>query len=59
MSVRCALVIGHKVTSPGAVNQNMQISEFEFNEQLAFEIEREESLTMEASMGVAAAPRLP
>ncbi len=31
---RCALVVGHRKDSPGFVNQNRNISEFEFNEQL-------------------------
>jgi len=31
----CALVIGHKADSPGASNENGQISEFEFNQALA------------------------
>lgn len=37
---KCALVIGHKKSSPGASNQNEGITEFEFNEQLAFDIEK-------------------
>jgi len=36
---RCALVIGHKKNSPGASNANFGISEFDFNERLALEIE--------------------
>ncbi len=40
MSKLCALVIGHKNTSPGAVNANSGISEFAFNESLALQIER-------------------
>ncbi len=36
----CALVIGHKKRSPGAVNVNSSISEFEFNEDLALRIEK-------------------
>ena len=36
----CALVIGHKKRSPGAVNENFGISEFDFNEDLAFRIEK-------------------
>ena len=35
----CALVIGHKKTSPGAVNLNQGLTEFEFNEELARRIE--------------------
>lgn len=35
----CALVIGHKKSSPGAVNQSQHLSEFDYNEQLALEIE--------------------
>ncbi len=36
----CALVIGHKKSSPGAVNPRLGLSEFEFNENLALLIER-------------------
>jgi len=35
----CALVIGHKKSSPGAVNESSGKSEFEFNDDLAREIE--------------------
>ncbi len=35
----CALVIGHKKTSPGAVNLSQGLTEFSYNEQLALEIE--------------------
>ncbi len=35
----CALVIGHKKNSPGAVNKTQNLSEFDYNEQLAQEIE--------------------
>ena len=35
----CALVIGHKRASQGASNQASGITEFEFNEQLAIDIE--------------------
>ncbi len=35
----CALVIGHKKNSPGAVNPSQNVSEFDYNEQLALEIE--------------------
>jgi len=35
----CALVIGHKKDSPGAINKKLNIGEFEFNEQLATMIE--------------------
>ncbi len=35
----CALVIGHKKSSPGAVNTTHNLSEFDYNEQLAMEIE--------------------
>lgn len=37
---RCALVVGHKKDSPGFVNKNRNISEFEFNEQLVPLIEK-------------------
>lgn len=35
----CALVIGHKKHSPGAVNKTYSMSEFDFNEELSKEIE--------------------
>jgi N-acetylmuramoyl-L-alanine amidase len=35
----CALVIGHKRTSSGATNPSTGLSEFDFNENLAFRIE--------------------
>ena len=35
----CALVIGHKKNSPGVVNIKADLSEFDFNEKLAFLIE--------------------
>ena len=35
---RCALVIGHTSTSPGARNKKNSISEFEFNKHMAREI---------------------
>ena len=37
---RCALVIGHKNVSPGAINKNSDLSEFKFNEELASLIEQ-------------------
>ena len=40
---KCALVIGHKKTSPGAVNKASGLTEFTFNERLAFDIESEVS----------------
>jgi len=36
----CALVIGHKKRSPGAMNAKANVSEFDFNEDLALRIER-------------------
>ena len=36
----CALVIGHKKASPGAINKNTGITEFEFNDDLAIKIEK-------------------
>ncbi|MDL1987180.1 MAG: N-acetylmuramoyl-L-alanine amidase [Deltaproteobacteria bacterium] len=36
----CALVIGHKKSSPGAVNERAGLSEFHFNEDLAIRIEK-------------------
>lgn len=41
MNKLCALVIGHKKSSPGAVNENQDISEFDFNEDLALRIEKQ------------------
>ena len=38
---KCALVIGHKKTSPGASNKNSGITEFDFNEKLAIAVEKE------------------
>ncbi len=35
----CALVIGHKKTSPGAMNKKAGLTEFEFNDALARKIE--------------------
>ncbi|CAD7780068.1 hypothetical protein DMNBHIDG_02251 [Candidatus Methanoperedenaceae archaeon GB37] len=40
MSKLCALVIGHKKQSPGAVNVKAGITEFDFNEDLAMRIEK-------------------
>ena len=40
MSKLCALVIGHKKKSPGAENANKNITEFDFNEDLAMRIEK-------------------
>ena len=37
----CALVIGHKKTSPGARNRNADLAEFAFNEQLVLDIEQQ------------------
>ncbi len=37
---KCALVIGHKKTSPGASNKNTGLTEFSFNDELAIEIEK-------------------
>jgi len=39
----CALVIGHKKTSPGASNKQSGVSEFKFNDALAQDIEPEVS----------------
>ena len=39
----CALVIGHKKDSPGAVNQSSNLTEFDFNDELAKKIENEVS----------------
>lgn len=35
----CALVIGHKKSSPGAMNALQNLTEFDYNEQLALDIE--------------------
>lgn len=40
MNKLCALVIGHKKKSPGAINVNKNITEFDFNEDLALQIEK-------------------
>lgn len=40
MSKLCALVIGHKKSSPGAVNESQNLTEFEFNDFLSFHIEK-------------------
>ena len=40
MSRLCALVIGHKKYSSGAVNEKHGITEFDFNESLAMQIEK-------------------
>jgi len=37
----CALVIGHKRSSPGAVNPSTGLSEFDFNDELSRLVERE------------------
>lgn len=37
----CALVIGHKPSSPGAVNLSMGITEYEFNDALSSDIKAE------------------
>lgn len=39
MSKKCALVIGHKKSSPGAYNKNANLYEFTFNDDLARSIE--------------------
>ncbi|MBW1833259.1 MAG: hypothetical protein JRG74_00035 [Deltaproteobacteria bacterium] len=36
----CALVIGHKKSSPGALNKRAGLSEFDFNKDLAIRIEK-------------------
>ena len=36
----CALVIGHKKSSPGAINVNSNLTEFDFNDDLALRIEK-------------------
>ncbi len=41
----CALVIGHKKYSPGAVNEKLGITEFDFNDDLAVLIEKKVRLT--------------
>jgi N-acetylmuramoyl-L-alanine amidase len=41
----CALVIGHKKSSPGAVNLETGLTEFDFNEALALRIEGKPTLT--------------
>ena len=41
MKKLCALIIGHKQKSPGVMNTEANISEFEFNEELAKRIQKE------------------
>jgi N-acetylmuramoyl-L-alanine amidase len=36
----CALVVGHKKTSPGAENKKSRLTEFDYNDELAREIEK-------------------
>ncbi len=38
---KCAIVIGHKKTSPGASNKSSGLTEFVFNDKLAQDIEQE------------------
>lgn len=40
MNKLCALVIGHKKSSPGALNSRKNMTEFDFNEDLAIRIEK-------------------
>ncbi len=40
---KCALVVGHKKSSPGASNKKSGLTEFAFNDKLAVEIEEEVS----------------
>ena len=40
---KCALVIGHKRTSPGAINKAANLTEFAFNDALAIDIEQQVS----------------
>ena len=40
---KCALVIGHKKSSPGAVNKDLGLTEFAFNDSLALAIEQKVS----------------
>ena len=41
----CALVIGHKKSSPGAVNHRTGLNEFDFNDDLAIRIEKKAQQT--------------
>lgn len=41
----CALVIGHKKSSPGAINETAGLNEFDFNEDLAMRIEKKAQST--------------
>ena len=36
---QCALIIGHKKTSPGAVNEVSGLTEYDFNDRLSIEIQ--------------------
>jgi len=40
---KCALVIGHKKSSPGAINSTSGVSEFVYNDSLSIDIENEVS----------------
>ncbi len=38
MNIKCALIIGHKASRPGACNSKHQMCEYQFNDSLAVEI---------------------
>ena len=55
----CALVIGHKKTSPGAKNARTNLTEFDFNEDLALRIEKKvqkAEIQRQTSKGLAGSP---
>lgn len=43
---KCALVIGHKKSSPGALNANAGVTEFAFNDRLSFDVDEKETDTV-------------
>lgn len=43
--MKCALIVGHKATSPGACNQTYNICEYQFNDSLAVDIYDEMKVT--------------
>ena len=48
--MRCALVVGHKSSSPGAVNPARSLSEFEFNARLALDVWKRLSTTSQVEI---------
>ena len=46
----CALVVGHKEFSPGAVNEALQMSEFSFNDELSLNIQKALNTNMDITV---------